>query len=193
MNIYIVSLYITIGEYLKNNKIDLLSARSVSYTFLKEKLGKDKAMEVIKHAANDNDHENRWMLKYLSFGAIVLRYKKLLNKSCSKVISIGDGLDEAKATKAYSKEFDTKCLHFNFISAPTIEQLQDEWQYFAEKFEKSLAAHAMYDRVIGRDYYQYDIGSLYGNDNNQHFSGRKQRNALGKYFNLWMSLVSNSI
>ena len=178
-----------IGEYLKTNKIDLLSARSVSYTFLKEKLGKNKAMEVIKLAANEHDHEKRWVLKYLSFGAIVLSYKKLLKKSCSKVISIGDGLDEAKATKAYSKEFKTKCLHFNFISAPTIEQLQDEWRYIAEKFEQSLAAAAIYDGVIGDDFHEYNIDALNGNDNNQHFSGKKQRKALCKYFNLWMSLV----
>merc|ERR1711933_285433 len=103
-----------LSEYLKQKKIDLLSARKASYNFLKRKLGEKEALKMINYAVAGDGRKNRWILKYLTFGAVISKYKKQLNKSCDRVISFGDGVDEAKAMNAYSKEYKIECIHFDF-------------------------------------------------------------------------------
>ena len=201
--------------------MELFSAKDASYEFLLRKVGKDMALQMINSASGNHEdttggstetdgsskaeneptdsiskrnkegHSERWMLKYMAFGAIILKYRKQLNMGCARVISIGDGEDEAHAIKEYANEHKVECVHFGFLRNPVIEQLVEQWAVIERTFAKLIHLGST---GIPNDYFRvHEMLTIYKVDNNRHFSGKKrQLPALTTYYNLWLSLVEFS-
>ena len=169
--------------------MELFSAKEASYEFLLRKVGKDLAVQMIDSATGgtDGSKRERWMLKYMAFGAIILKHRKLLNMGCARVISIGDGQDEALAVREYAKEHKVQCIHFEFLRYPVIEQLHEQWAIVERTFAKLITV----ENTDKDDHcVLHQMSSIYKVDNNQQFSGSmRQLPALSAYFKLWLSLV----
>jgi len=185
-----------LAKFLKDNEVKFFSAKETSYDFLLQKVGKDLATQMIESATarvldadakDGHSRKDRWILKYMAFGAIILKYRKYLNMGCSRVISIGDGQDEAMAIKEYSREHKVRCIHFGFLRHPVIEQLLEQWAVIERTFAKLIEVHTLQSRQSENLYTIHQLSSLYKLDNNQDFSGRiHQLPALCQYLNLWI-------
>lgn len=176
------------GKYVSENNIDLISAKLEAYSFLQQTMSKQKAMGIVKSATDGhNKKKNRWILKYLSFASIILNYKREFKMDCTRVFSFGDGIDEGTAIYEYANELKIPCIHFDFVSNPTIEQLRDQWNYTADNFNKLIDAEEMND---GNYFHQYRVSKLFEKDNNPFFTGNyKQLKTICHCFEMWQSLV----
>lgn len=171
---------IQIGKYLKRHNVTALPASDVAFKFLSNSIGIEKAKSTIRVATEGmNARQNRWLLKYLSFGAIILKYQSELDMKCNGIISIGDGRDEATAIKEYSDEYSLPCIHFDFVRNPTIKQLDDQWKYMERKFGKLMESDF---NENGNNFYEYPISKLFKADNNSYFTGSKQLKAICDVF-----------
>lgn len=169
--------------------MELFSAKEASFNFLNKKLGKEFAEMMIENVVNgtdENERPKRWMLKYMAFGAIILKYREQLDMTCVRVISLGDGQEEECAAKEYASEHRMECIHFGFLKHPTIEQLQEQWI----TVQKTCAELINLEPTgIPNDHFRvHEMSTIYKVDNNRHFSGTKrQLAALNTYFNSWIS------
>lgn len=166
--------------------MELFAAKEASYEFLTKKMGDELATMMIESAARG---DKRWTLKYMAFGAIILKYRRQLDMACSRVISLGDGQEEASALKEYATEHEIQCIHFGFLKWPTIEQLQAQWVVVEREFTKLVSAETK-----GSDQFctihEMSALSKVDVDNTRHFNGVKQQlPALNSYLQLWLSLV----
>merc|ERR1719356_2328086 len=147
---------------------------------------------MIESAANGMDHNQRpkrWMLKYMAFGAIILKYRKQLDMSCVRVISLGDGREEEYAVREYATEHKVECIHFGFLKYPTIEQLQEQWCILEETFAKWIHPETKAKESKDRYFTLHGMLSVAKckTDNNRHFSGKLQQlPALNAYLNFWI-------
>eukprot|EP01083_Nonionella_stella_P297102 1009149_1 len=173
-----------LAKYLNANHIDFYSAMDEMYHWLSCRYGAESATDMFNdmHSAkNTDDTMQKWIWKYTTFSAILLKYKQQKHKTCARIISIGDGDEEAVALANYAPVFDTVCDHIHFIDTPTIEQLQEQWKYIEDHFVDIL------NRKDEQKYRKHNLRQIFVSNNNQKCTGSShQLTAIGTYFQLWM-------
>jgi len=193
-----------LNAYLEENEVTVVSASAKAYEFLVDKFG-DKADAIFNHTLNSDGKGNKWMWKYTSFSAIVRDYKRKTNSKCRRIISIGDGSDEEKASRHYAKTHNVESLHIRLLRGPTITQLQQQWQYIQWKLygtiindiddevESKLCDNKTYKDCDDNDidFHAFDLRKLFDTDNSNGLTGKMhQIPAIEKYFQLWMKQLS---
>jgi len=184
-----------LSKFLKENDTELLSAKDASYDFLLQKMGKELADLMIESAVgglDENQQPKRWMLKYMAFAAIILKYRSKFGMECNRVISIGDGEEEEFAVKKYATEQKMECFHFGFLRHPTIEQLQTQWVWMEQNFHKLMCTETKGNEPDDQYVTVHHMSSVDGfeSNNNRCFSGSdKQLPAIGKYIDLWLKTL----
>ena len=155
------------------------------YNFLYNKYGdRNTASKFLDFTSTDG--KRRWIWKYTTFNSILMKYKNKLGIKCVKqIISFGDGTDEARALSKYCKEYDVICNHINFVSYPTIIQLQEQWKYVTDHIVDLTVNE--YDKRKCK-YISFSLDSLFKCDNNKYGTGQcQQLKAIATYLQLWMS------
>eukprot|EP01083_Nonionella_stella_P073559 199035_1 len=176
-------LFPILAKYLKERNIATHSAMHEMYQFLESTFGVDTAESMFEniHSAEGDSTTPKWIWKYTTFSAILLKYKQQKHKTCARIISIGDGDEEAVALANYAPVFDTVCDHIHFIDTPTIEQLQEQWKYIEDHFVDIL------NRKDEQKYRKHNLRQIFVSNNNQKCTGSShQLTAIGTYFQLWM-------
>jgi len=194
-----------LSKFLKENGVQLFSAKDASLKFLNKKMGRKLAnmmMTSIVSGTDENSEPKRWMLKYMAFGAIILKYRKQLGMGCARVISIGDGKDESLALREYAIEHKMDCIHFGFLKYPVIEQLQSQWTVLEKSFSKLISAQSETARTStitgtkGNAHYftLHEMSSMFNMaaDNNRYFSGNQQLPSINTLVDQWAKRMTES-
>jgi len=177
----------TLSKFLKDNDVELASAKTASFEFLHKKMGSDLAVFMIDSSASVSTQQrrSRWLLKYMAIGSIILKYRKRLRRSCTRVISIGDGRDEEMASRHYAEQNGVQCVHFRFFRFPVIELLQTQWAVLESSFSKLLDPENV-DQ--SEQFVLHKMSSFIKTNGNHYFSGSMhQLPALSAYFRLWLN------
>ena len=183
---------------MEDNDIKVVSASAEAYAFLKGRFG-DKADEFFADALGPNNKGNKWMWKNTAFSRAISQHKYKTGAKCRRIISIGDGTDEEKATRQYSKIFNVESLHIRLLRGTTFEQLIKQWKYIKNNlFDKMINNKSdminadLMDEFYKNDpaFYVYDLRKLneFDTDNINGCTGKlHQLPAIESYFQFWMS------
>ena len=171
---------------MKDENIPMISAIDTAKNYLYSKFGQVEAKKLITTQFNIN----RFMFKYTTFGYILNEMEKKLGIKCDLVISFGDGECEHEATQIFSdRNPDITTLNIKFRKAPTISQLQSQWQYIQTCFDGVIQyiSNSNSNSNNTNKYFEIDIDQRFKHDNNILCTGKYQINAITVYFNIFMS------
>eukprot|EP01084_Bolivina_argentea_P108630 194143_1 len=162
--------------------------RTLSQYFKKHNISIHSAKTENKFKRGDYNNENKWILKYKSISQIIKQKQQLLNMKCKQIISFGDGICEKKAVSVYSTASGTQSIHFEFIKAPNIYQMNKQWRLIKNnihtynnnknnQFKKT-------NRLIIK------MNKLITNDNDKYCTGIDQIFSISQYFASWLDRIN---
>jgi len=150
---------------------------------------KQKSVETAKSQENVRN-EKRWLLKFNSIDAAVRKLSERLKLPCARIVSFGDGWFEKEALKRYSAQTQIECVHFEFIAAPTLAQIEAQWKLIQHD-ANIVRKNGFYELRLMRFHSKYRVCSLEAhfddNDNDTECTGKThQMGAVRRYVRQWL-------